>query len=380
MFVAVDQDSGKRVTSIAAAWADRLEVLRGRARKGSLRCPGCAQPLWFRVGKKLRPHFAHRQTGSCPLAHDSSEVREAKALLYEWLETKFPGRVELDFDFGIAGNRYPADLVVDAGEGRRFAYWVFDRAKRNRERLFATGEMRGVVHHVIHTESAHDCAGARIHLTASQRDFAKNSRYDAFARPSLGHLHFLDSGSAALRIYRGLHCVHPPAGHGWAALRSGELGAALVTPTTGEIVLAADVEEREAFRKQQKERKEQKRNRRNRRNRRNGRNGRNAGSSPPRRRLRHLPVEEPWEEGADAAEPEGPAWIAIPDRPPLEPRPFVDPPAGDPPAWEEPLLNKPLRCEDCGTMTTDWSQGTPGRGSCVCRDCAAKRHARLRGG
>jgi len=359
MFVALDKDSGKRVTSIAAEWAERMEVLRERVRGGLLVCPGCGQPLWFRVGKKLRPHFAHRQSGDCPLAHDSNEVREAKALLYGWLETKYPGGVELDADFWIAGNKYSADLEVVDGDGRRFAYWVFDRAKRNRDRLFEAGELRGVIHQVIHTESTHNEGdGSRIHLTASQREFATVSGYDAFEYPALGHLHFLDSRDGTLRIYRGLSCVHSPASHAWEDLRTEELRSALVSPKSGEIVVAADVEAREVFRE------ERERGHRHRTRKQKKRNRGAATRKDPEEKKEH--------------ERKRPSQIEIPVRPALEPRPFVDSPQGDPPPRKEPLINQPLCCKDCGTITTDWSQGSPGLGTCVCRDCTMKRFAKLR--
>ncbi len=341
MFVALQSDSGKRLTSIASEWISRPETLRTWARDRRLVCPGCRQPLWFRVGETRRPHFAHRQSASCPLAHDSNEVREAKANLYEWLETKFPGMVELDFDFGIEENRYPSDLFVAVDDHHRFAYWVFDRPKRFRHRYRQTGEFAGVHHHILHTESAlsfddHD----RIQLSASHRDFASQSSYDAYDYAGIGHLHFLDSRSGELRIYRGLIDFHGPAGYTWEDLRSGPLPAALISPTTGEIVFPEDVEARRIFREEEANQDDD-----------------DDGYSHP----------------APASHPPPLKYGPLPKPPPRQP---------PPPAPEEtvPLnpLAQPLRCEDCGEVTTEWSEATPGKGTCVCRPCLAKRHAEFR--
>jgi competence CoiA-like predicted nuclease len=137
MFVALQAKDRTRVTSIASQWDERLEVLRELTSGGHLICPGCEQRLWLRIGIKRRRHFAHRHLADCPLGNQSAEVLEAKAQMFEWLEKKYPGKVNLDLTIGVPGWSKVIDLLVEAEPGRKFAYWIFDRQQRSREEILA---------------------------------------------------------------------------------------------------------------------------------------------------------------------------------------------------------------------------------------------------
>ena len=342
MFVALRTVDRSRVTSLAAQWDNRLDVLRELAASGQLMCPGCEQRLWFRIGLRRRRHFAHRHLADCPLAHQSEEVQEVKAQLFKWLETKYGGKVHLDMAIGVPGWDKLVDLVVEAGPKRKFAYWIFDRQQRAREDLLGYRRLPGVCVHFIHTQSTRTMhSPTEIALTASQRDFMSSSEYDtSMGWAGYGHLHFLDGEDAKLRIYRGLMCVHSPNLYAWEALREDALSAARISPMTGEIVLPEDVAARTKWKQKQKEEK----------------------AVRP-----HLP-----EERCPASVPAALAE-ALPE------------PNGPPAAIEEPAalslnLNGPFRCEDCGIQTKDWSSAAPSAGTCVCRSCTRERHQRLTGG
>ena len=130
MFVAKDKETGARVTSLDPVWRSRDDALRALANSGQVVFPGCAQTLRFRVGNFRRPHFAHRKLSECPLSRQSPEVLEAKAQLYEWLCSNYPGKVEMDVNLNVPEWECPADLVVRPDDKKVFSYWVFDRTPR----------------------------------------------------------------------------------------------------------------------------------------------------------------------------------------------------------------------------------------------------------
>lgn len=340
MFVAIHSGDKSRVTSIAAQWEERADALRELTNSGELICPGCEQLLWLRTGRKRRRHFAHRQLADCPMAHQSAEVLEVKAQLFQWLETKYPGRVNLDLPTGVPNWNQNVDLVVEPEPGRKFLYWVFDRQQRDRENLCWYGSANDIHRHFIHTHSTLKLhSGHEIALTASQRDFIGCSDFDAaVAFPGHGHLHFLDGEDSTVRIYRGLRCVHQPNLYAWEVQREGLLGTAKISPKTGEIVFPDDVEAREEWRRKE---------------------ARDKSISAAAHRNA-----QPADEGDPILRPPGEDVFAgtaadchKPSAPSLN-------------------LNGPFRCEDCGIETTEWSVATASAGTCVCRSCLNKRYGR----
>lgn len=342
MFVALRTTDGLRVTSLAAQWDQRLEALRELAASGQLVCPGCEQRLWLRLGVKRRRHFAHRQLADCPLAHQSAELLDIKAQLFEWLESKYPGKVHLDMPLGVRGKDKLTDLLVEAAPDRKFAYWTFDRQQRAREEFLACRNLPGVHAHFIQAQSTlarH--SETAILLTASQRDFAGRSDFDTPVGYG-GHLHFLDAENSKLCIYRGLWCVHEPNLYRWEVLRQASLSEARISPKTGEIVLAEDVAARQRWQQRQQ-------------------------------RAKRPPL-------AVAPKPTPVAAAAPAPRPNRSPKP---PPAKAPATMDKPArpslnLKGPFRCEDCGVETMDWSSLNPAAGTCVCHDCITKRHRHAR--
>ena len=322
MFAALNISEQSRVNSIAVQWDGREENLRELARSGQLVCPGCKQLLWLRTGDVRRRHFAHRDLSECRLGKQSSEVLEAKAQLFAFLESKFPGRVQIDLELDMPGIGNVPDLVVEMEDGRRFTYWIFDRQIRNRNGYPKPAENKTERTHYIHTESAW-CLGSDsgIVLSASQRHFISYSDYDlALNRPGIGHLHFFSTADSTLRIYRGLHCIHGPALHDWEELREGSLESAVVCPENGELIFSEDVVSREQMQQ-------------------NPGRSRSSHSRRPLPKIRHDDYES--EVASEAAE------LAS-------------------------YLNRPLRCTECGVETRKWSSATPSAGTCVCKECSHK--------
>ena len=348
MFVSINQVSGDHVTSLDPIWRTRFDDLRELTNSGGLVCPGCKQTLRFRVGEQRRPHFAHRVLSDCPLSKQSAEVLEAKAQLYEWLCTKYPGKVELDVDFHLAGWNRAADVVVRVDEGKTFAYWVFERTPRERYPL-SVYLARNELAHVLYTLSAQKRSesGEMLELTAAQRDFIQCSRFDDLY--DLGHLCFLDTEHRRVLLYRGLDCVHGPNQHDWWELHELDWSACKISPRTGELVAEGEVE----------------------------------------RKLKPAILEKTWcptpemvvAERAEPMEtkPEAPRERleslydlgkakAQSDRPVRQRSPVVSKESSHnaPPPN---LGTHPLTCKICGEKTEDYSSSQPGKGTCICRKC-----------
>ena len=332
MFVALMTTDGSRVTSIAPQWDSSEEDLRKLAETGQLVCPGCRQTLWLRSGTERRRYFAHRNLAECPLEAQSAEVWEAKAQLYRWLETKYPGKVNLDIGIGVAGLDKTVDLLLEPEPGRKFAYWVFDRRQRNRAELLPYRSRKDVQVHFIHTQAALKLhSETEIALTTSLRDFIQCSDFDeSVAIYPHGHLHFLLRAESKLCIYRGLRCALGPNLFGWEVRREDSLAVALLCPKTGEFVFAED----EAARKEWDRRRE-----------------RMSAPGVPARMATEAPsIRRP---NSSRESPDGQIRGNL----------SLD-------------INGPFRCVKCGTETKDWMEATPSAGICICRNCFNKRRRR----
>lgn len=384
MFVAHRTSNNTRVTSIARQWDSNVEALRQMAASGDLVCPGCEQLLWLRTGELRRRHFAHRTLKECPLGHKSAELFDAQFQLYRWLDSKFPGQVEMELALPDAGDVKAPDLQVQLSPEVRAVYWLLDRQMHHREALLNLRRRPNLHVHFIHTQSALKLnSDSELALTASQRDFTTVSGFDRLGSvPGDGHLCFLNTEESNLLIYRGLWMVHSPNLFCWSLLTQCLLQDALVSPKTGEIVTTEDkvrLEERQEVRRREKQRQEerarlleqqQKEERERLAKLENEKRERMERiSSLESVRALQLDVEEDEEEEAvvpDALS-ESPAIQVLPTLPPIE----------ETAEEETGLLNDAFECEDCGRKVTEWSQVTPATRKCVCVPCVAKRREKM---
>jgi hypothetical protein len=380
MFVARDITTQLSVTSLDPHWIEQRNELRRMAREGQVVCPGCADRLWFRSGRKLRPHFAHRTIKDCPLNRQSVEVLEAKAQLYEWLITQYPGKVEMDVDLNLPGWKQRADLVVRPDATKTFVYWVFDRRQNDRWKLLAEKSDPNRVMHFLHTNSTGFPEDEnRLRLTASQRDFLDGSRYDCpYLHPV--HLHFLDTENKRILIYRGLHLVHQPHIHRWQAMRSGGWAEALICRKTGEIVFNSDVEKwldwEEAEKRRKQEEEEQKRKEKEQR----------EAWLREKENARHAAQSKPLPPTPTRSAPSPPPLSSLPPRPfkssptqssnkPVYRANRIQPPTQPPKPPKDAVAYglKKYRCEECGIITSDYVSASDLDGTCLCRQCHPKR-------
>lgn len=370
MFTARSIDTNAWITSIDPEWQGREEELRECARAGRVVCPGCGQLLHFRFQQqqkdevRRRPHFAHRAKSECPLENQSAEAMEAKALLYEWLQSKFPGDVVMDWPVEMAGWDRPADVYVKTGRKRPLAYWVFDRGVRDRcafvQRVARHED--GFACQVVWTGATmafHE--SGELKLTPTQRDLMSHGDYD---NPhGGGSLTFLDAGTGVITSFRGLHLTHSPNLHRWSLRREGTLSTAKVDPNSGEILFQEDLDALRDWKVEEQRRQEEEKLRQE------------------KERQRKAEQEKKWAEAARRLQPLG-ELMGMPIKEPRSPTRTSEPshsghhsyppPRPPEPSMEWAVLRQELECERCGRVTTDWVSATPSGGTCVCRACMGR--------
>ncbi len=265
------------------------------------------------------------------MAQKSPEVLEAQFHLYRWLESQYPGRVELDIAVAGGDGELLADIRVEIASGRVLVFWIFDRQQRTRDQARNFARKPGILAHFIHTESTLKFhSDDEIALTASQRDFSVCSDFDrSVTWGDRGHLHFLNSENGSITVFRGLRCVHSPNLFGWELRRQFQVSDATLDEETGEIVCHEDL----CAIKEWREKKAQ---------------------------------EEAKTRAKDAS-------VTSSAHLPFRNHKFVvESTRSDTPALLS--FTGPFRCEDCGEMSSDWSSSTPMNKTCVCRECTSKRH------
>lgn len=96
MFKALDTTTGRPVISLDDRGRGWPAELRRKGRDDLLHCPTCRQAVILRAGPEKRLHFAHRSLGNCPTQAEPPELLEARAVLYEWLRSKFADAATLE--------------------------------------------------------------------------------------------------------------------------------------------------------------------------------------------------------------------------------------------------------------------------------------------
>ena len=239
MFIIFDNKTNKLVTRMSPEWQSGFDILHERANAGQFVCPWCRHELWFREkSERCRSHFAHRSVLNCPYACMSDEKMESVALLYEWLSQQNVAEIKFLDDLKIEGWNYPADVVIKLANGRKIAYWIFDRTPKHREAL-RSGLPKQIKRQILYTSSMRKfiAGNERLILSAGQCELIDNqSDYDF---PNvIGHLHFIDSSSRKICICRNVNNTH--AREYTCNTREASLSDCCVDQRTGEIVAPGD--------------------------------------------------------------------------------------------------------------------------------------------
>jgi hypothetical protein len=245
MFKATNNQSNEDVIILDPKWSRQINHLRTLDQKDILVCPGCQQSVRVRAGQKRRWHFAHKHLQDCPLSHEAAIVLEARAVLYEWLVSKFKeDSVTLEKRIENDLLPRPIDCWVETKSGN-IAYWIVPSQIKpvQREELKQIFEQENIqINWVFLSEMLHEEKDepGNIHLTTTEREFMHLSEYNEFIdrRGNLytgSSLHYLDPEQETLTTFRTLRIVHSPQLYG-GRKQVHKISEVLVLPKTGEFV------------------------------------------------------------------------------------------------------------------------------------------------
>ena len=220
MFKALHQPSGSEIIILDPRWQSQIDYLRVLDRQDDLVCPGCDQPVRVRAGKIKRSHFAHKHLQNCPFEHLSARLLQTRAVLYDWLVSKFdPSTVSIEKCLASPTDLRPFDCWVELESGG-ILYWIFDRLvpPDERQNLQALCLDRGLnVHWVFVIDLLRPDEinpQSRLHLTTTERAFIRESELDQAWKTHFeqlgGSLHYLNPNQMTLTSYRNLDLVHAP--------------------------------------------------------------------------------------------------------------------------------------------------------------------------
>ena len=257
MYKAINIRDGSDVILLDSRWSDALDSLRSLDRQDTLICQGCKQPLRVRAGEVRRRHFAHKHLRNCNHGHDSPELLNARAVLYEWLVVKSGGKVEIEKEICNDHSLRPADCWIERETGS-VAYWIVDAAMKPQFRETVQSDFRktGVtVNYVFISQMLREDKSEAecIHLTTTEREFMNKSAYDDLAekRYLVGKsLHYLDADNGSLITYRGLQCIHEPQLYK-GCKQSHALSLVLLDAQTGEFIHPGEDERLKKFQREQ---------------------------------------------------------------------------------------------------------------------------------
>jgi hypothetical protein len=251
MYKAKHQPSGQEILILDPRWRGQIAYLRGLDRQDALVCPGCDEPVRVRAGAVKRPHFAHKHLQNCPYERASARLLQTRAVLYDWLITKFlPESVGVEKQLDPSTGVRPFDCWV-AQDDHVFTYWIFDRRmppdeRQNLKSLCARHSLH--VHWIFLMDLLRVdeiVPQSRLHLTTTERAFIQQSELDQAWQTHFeqlgGGLHYLDPDQLALISYRNLTLVHEPQLYSGKRLQN-PLGEVLASSISGEFVHPGEIE------------------------------------------------------------------------------------------------------------------------------------------
>ena len=337
MFKSLNNQDGYEIIILDPKWLQDVEKLRVMARQDLLVCQGCNHPVSVRAGQERRPHFAHKNLEDCNYVEESQALRNARAVLYEWLVGKFGNNVTIEKRIDSVDFPRPVDCWVEK-DSKTFAYWIFDKGLKleTRMQLFECSQkLKGSVNYIFSTDMLRkdDNHPDSILLTTTEREFLSRSDYDL----GMGHtLHYLDPNNRKIITFRGLHLVHQPQFYSGYHIAS-NLEDTLVSPKNGEFVHKGEHERVQQHREEQ---------------------------AAIERRRKEAEIRTPYV-----------PHIPAPRKPTFQPATSTVPKPKDLGQYQDrpsiSSLDKSGICVSCGTKTTDWFTHwvEDGIGKCKCNSC-----------
>jgi hypothetical protein len=356
-----------------------------------------------RAGEIRRPYYAHKHLGDCPSSQESPELLAARAVLYRWLNTKFPNRVSIEHQIADAALPRYCDCFVTATDGVSFVYWIFDRRATpdDRDKLIAAAtsrEKHWTFLFLANMMQRNEHPSNMLNLTPTERRFLRRSKYDlphdsSRAATSMHYMkarsiHYIDSTESTVTTFRSMRRWEPPQAYEGKEV-STPITRLLISPLTGEFVHPGERErlkqerERERTLEQERERArafeqerervlQQARERAIERERQIQDFRQRAEAERARRRQESDIREEQPSRGVAGAPVAAPGRTSAASAVPL-PRDAeastLDESAG--PRWQTAEAGV---CESCGERTTDWWWFKDGK--CGCRPCQRRRNSR----
>lgn len=253
MYKALNVRDNTEVVILDQKWLQSISELRELAHHDFLVCQGCKQPVRVRAGDQRRKHFAHKHLENCDYGEESSILRNSRALLYEWLVSKFGENVTIEKKIDEIDLFRPIDCWVKQ-DSNIFAYWIFDSRLKSEKRETLQDCLAKLEIHVnwvfalemLHTEQDHS---DMLILSTTEREFIRRSEYDApFSNgySTIGSLHYLDTENRKVLTFRGLSLYHKPQIYkGYN--QTSELEKVLVLPRNGEFVHIGEYEKLQKY-------------------------------------------------------------------------------------------------------------------------------------
>ena len=242
MYKALDIRDNTEIVILDPKWLRSINQLREFDHQDFLVCQGCKQPVRVRAGDQRRKHFAHKHLANCDYEDESSILRNARAVLYEWLVSKFGDNVTIEKKVDGIDLFRPIDCWVKQ-DSAVFAYWIFDSRLKSEKRKILQDSIEKLGIHVnwvfalevLHTEQDHP---DKLILSTTEREFIRRSKYDApftSGHFTNGSLHYLDIENRKMITFRGVSLYHEPQIYKGFNLTS-DLEKLLISPQNGEFV------------------------------------------------------------------------------------------------------------------------------------------------
>lgn len=372
MFTSIHSKTGERVVVLDARWRRDTHLLRSLCATNHLVCEVCGQAVWARVGRRRRPHFAHKRLSDCPSSNESSDLLHARAALYHWLASKFdPRTVRVEVMIGNDGSAVPRhfDCIAETKTGVKLAYWIFDRQSRPdaRDAIRSAAESDGRILVPVFTTTMmrrNNSPKGVLNLGTTERAFISRGEYDDLYTHGYlleGSLHYLDGESETLTTLRAMSCTEPPQQYTGTEITT-PLALVTVHAPTGQFVHPTEFDRLKAHRQRRaEEQRREAEHRAHEARRQHEREERKARELAERQKVWDaigirkdtLPCRMRLEKEAQAREASKPAQTA----PPMQQLSIFD--------------GREAPCETCGQMTAerDWVVYRAKTGQCCCRKC-----------
>jgi hypothetical protein len=340
VFKAIDTETNQAVVSLDAKTEEQVSNLRQKGHSDLLQCQTCKEKVRLRAGGQRRAHFSHKTLANCPTKNESAEMLEARAVLYDFLKTKFSDAVTIEKHLDGSALPRPIDCWIEHQE-LKVAYWLIEGrlSEEDQSTISSTVAKHRASLVWVFLSTVIKRAGSDekfLKLSTTERSLMATSELNLIhGATRSGTLHYLDSHAKTIATFRALSCIHRPQIYNGKEIRS-PLTAINIRRGTGEFIHAG---EWEAFVKVEAEIRRMKEQERLRKE--------------ERKSLQIPPSSIPPTRAYDFPPPQ----ISSPHSSFLS-------------------GNRVAQCEFCGELTSDWWFYDGATGKCRCRKCQQKERGK----